>query len=236
MNTRSRTIASFFSVAMAAMLFGAVVTSQVQRPMAAEARNLDPAASPAPVGPGGSITLDTFKEISRRQTAGVVNIGTKKVVRRGRGNEQGLQELFGDDFMERFFGPQGNGSGGGGNETQRSLGSGIIIDRDGTILTIEPKASLTGLTLGNSDETEVGEWVMAVGNPFGLGGNSVTVGVVSYKGRAIPLGVIRGTSVDMIQTDAAINPGNSGGPLLNTRGEVIGINTLIITRGVPQSA
>ena len=59
MNTRSRTIASFFSVAMAAMLFGAVVTSQIQRPMAAEARNLDPAASPAPVGPGGSITLDT---------------------------------------------------------------------------------------------------------------------------------------------------------------------------------
>ena len=273
MNTRSRTIASFFSVAMAAMLFGAVVTSQIQRPMAAEARNLDPAASPAPVGPGGSITLDTFKEISRRQTAGVVNIGTKKVVRRGRGNEQGLQELFGDDFMERFFGPQGNGSGGGGNETQRSLGSGIIIDKDGTILTnrhvidgadeitvsvgrhdyvaklvgkdartdvailkIEPKESLTVLTLGNSDETEVGEWVMAVGNPFGLGGNSVTVGVVSYKGRAIPLGVIRGTSVDMIQTDAAINPGNSGGPLLNTRGEVIGINTLIITRGVPQSA
>jgi len=273
MNTRSRTIASFFSVAMAAMLFGAVVTSQIQRPMAAEARNPEPAASPAPVGPGGSITLDTFKEISRRQTAGVVNIGTKKVVRRGRGNEQGLQELFGDDFMERFFGPQGNGSGGGGNETQRSLGSGIIIDKDGTILTnrhvidgadeitvsvgrhdyvakllgkdartdvallkIEPKEPLTVLALGNSDETEVGEWVMAVGNPFGLGGNSVTVGVVSYKGRAIPLGVVRGTSVDMIQTDAAINPGNSGGPLLNTRGEVIGINTLIITRGVPQSA
>jgi len=273
MNTRSRTIASFFSVAMAAMLFGAVVTSQIQRPMAAEARNPEPAASPAPVGPGGSITLDTFKEISRRQTAGVVNIGTKKVVRRGRGNEQGLQELFGDDFMERFFGPQGNGSGGGGNETQRSLGSGIIIDKDGTILTnrhvidgadeitvsvgrhdyvakllgkdartdvallkIEPKEPLTVLALGNSDETEVGEWVMAVGNPFGLGGNSVTVGVVSYKGRAIPLGVVRGTSVDMLQTDAAINPGNSGGPLLNTRGEVIGINTLIITRGVPQSA
>jgi len=258
---------------MAAMLFGAVVTSQIQRPTAAEARNLDPGASPPPVGPGGSITLDTFKEIARRQTAGVVNIGTKKVVRRSRGNQEGLQELFGDDFMERFFGPQGSG-GGGGNEaqTQRSLGSGIIIDKDGTILTnrhvidgadeitvsvgrhdyvakligkdartdvailkIEPKEPLTVLALGNSDQTEVGEWVMAVGNPFGLGGNSVTVGVVSFKGRDLPLGV-RGTSVDMIQTDAAINPGNSGGPLLNTRGEVIGINTLIITRGVPQSA
>jgi serine protease Do len=273
MNTRSRTIASFFSVAMAAMLFGAVVTNQIQRPTAAEARNLDPGASPPPVGPGGSITLDTFKEIARRQTAGVVNIGTKKVVRRSRGSEQGLQDLFGDDFMERFFGPQGNG-GGGGNEaqTQRSLGSGVVIDKDGTILTnrhvidgadeitvsvgrhdyvakligkdartdvailkIEPKEALTVLALGNSDQTEVGEWVMAVGNPFGLGGNSVTVGVVSYKGRALTLGT-QGTSVDMIQTDAAINPGNSGGPLLNTRGEVIGINTLIITRGVPQSA
>ena len=272
MNTRSRTIASFFSVAMAAMLFGAVVTNQIQRPTAAQARNLEPTASPAPVGPGGSITLDTFKEISRRQTAGVVNIGTKKVVRRSRGGDQ-LQDLFGDDFMERFFGPQGDrGGSGDGATTQRSLGSGIVIDKDGTILTnrhviddadeitvtvgrhdytaklvgkdartdvallkIEPKEPLTVLTLGDSDQTEVGEWVMAVGNPFGLGGNSVTVGVVSYKGRALTLGT-QGTSVDMIQTDAAINPGNSGGPLLNTRGEVIGINTLIITRGVPQSA
>jgi serine protease Do len=274
MNTRSRTIASFFSVAMAAMLFGAVVTTQIQRPTAAQARNPDPAGSPAPVGPGGSITLDTFKEISRRQTAGVVNIGTKKVVRRGRGGSDQLQDLFGDDFMERFFGPQGQGGGQGGNDaqTQRSLGSGFVVDKDGTILTnrhvvegadeitvsvgrhdyvakligkdartdvallkIEAKEPLTVLSLGNSDQTEVGEWVMAIGNPFGLGGQSVTVGVVSYKGRAIPLGT-PGTSVDMIQTDAAINPGNSGGPLLNTRGEVIGINTLIITRGTPQSA
>jgi serine protease Do len=271
MNTRSRTIASFFSVAMAAMLFGAVVTNQIQRPTAAQARSLDPSASPAPVGPGGSITLDTFKEISRRQTAGVVNIGTKKVVRRSHGGEQ-LQDLFGDDFMDRFFGPQGDRGGSADAQTQRSLGSGIVIDKDGTILTnrhvidgadeitvtvgrhdytaklvgkdartdvailkIEPKEPLTVLSLGDSDQTEVGEWVMAVGNPFGLGGNSVTVGVVSYKGRALTLGT-QGTSVEMIQTDAAINPGNSGGPLLNTRGEVIGINTLIITRGVPQSA
>jgi serine protease Do len=271
MNTRSRTIASFFSVAMAAMLFGAVVTNQIQRPTAAQARNLEPQGSPAPVGPGGSITLDTFKEISRRQTAGVVNIGTKKVVRRSRGGADQLQDLFGDDFMERFFGPQGGGSGNDA-QTQRSLGSGFVVDKDGTILTnrhvvegadeitvsigrrdyvakligkdartdvallkIDAKEPLTVLSLGNSDQTEVGEWVMAIGNPFGLGGQSVTVGVVSYKGRAIPLGT-PGTSVDMIQTDAAINPGNSGGPLLNTRGEVIGINTLIITRGMPQSA
>jgi len=75
---------------------------------------------------------------------------------------------------------------------------------------------------------------MAIGNPFGLGGNSVTVGVVSYKGRSMSL--TRGTGVDMIQTDAAINPGNSGGPLLNTSGEVVGLNTLIVTGGLQQSA
>jgi serine protease Do len=102
------------------------------------------------------------------------------------------------------------------------------------LLKIEPKETLTHLNLGDSEAIEVGEWVMAIGNPFGLGGNSVTVGVVSYKGRSMSL--TRGTGVDMIQTDAAINPGNSGGPLLNTRGEVVGLNTLIVTGGLQQSA
>jgi serine protease Do len=108
---------------------------------------------------------------------------------------------------------------------------------DVALIKIEPKARLTPIPLGNSDQTEVGEWVMAVGNPFGLpgGGNSVTVGVVSFKGRDLTLGV-RNTSVEMIQTDAAINPGNSGGPLINTRGEVIGINTMIVTNGAAASA
>jgi serine protease Do len=88
----------------------------------------------------------------------------------------------------------------------------------------------------DSDKTEVGEWVIAIGNPFGLGGNSVTTGVVSFKGREMRLSEQQGNPIDMIQTDASINPGNSGGPLLNMHGEVIGINTLIMTRGVPQSA
>ena len=82
MNTRSRTIASFFSVAMAAMLFGAVVTNQIQRPAAAEARNLDPEASPRSGRPG---RLDHPRHLQgdrAPQTAGVVNISTKKVVRR----------------------------------------------------------------------------------------------------------------------------------------------------------
>jgi serine protease Do len=108
---------------------------------------------------------------------------------------------------------------------------------DVALIKIEPKGKLTPIPLGNSDQVEVGEWVMAVGNPFGLpgGGNSVTVGVVSFKGRDLELGV-RNTSVEMIQTDAAINPGNSGGPLLNTRGEVVGINTMIVTNGAAASA
>ncbi len=108
---------------------------------------------------------------------------------------------------------------------------------DVALIKIEPKGHLTTIPLGNSDGVEVGEWVMAVGNPFGLpgGGNSVTVGVVSFKGRDLELGV-RNTSVEMIQTDAAINPGNSGGPLINTRGEVVGINTMIVTGGAQASA
>jgi serine protease Do len=272
MNTRTRTIASFFSVAMAAMLLGAVVTSQM-RPESALARPAEPGPADAVPKPSGPITLDTFRDIARLQTPGVVNINTSKVVRRQRGDQ--FREFFGDDMMERFFGPQGpqgEGRGRSGNETQRSLGSGFIVDKEGYILTnrhvvegadqisvtigrrdhpaklvgrdartdvallkIEPKEALTTLNLGDSEQTQVGEWVMAIGNPFGLGGNSVTVGVVSYKGRGIRLGQL-GTTVDMIQTDASINPGNSGGPLLNTRGEVIGINTLIMTQGLPQSA
>ncbi len=83
--------------------------------------------------------------------------------------------------------------------------------------------TFTSLNLGNSDNLEVGEWVVAIGNPFGLS-HTVTVGVVSAKGRSIGSGPYD----EYIQTDASINPGNSGGPLLNIKGEVIGINTAII--------
>jgi serine protease Do len=83
------------------------------------------------------------------------------------------------------------------------------------------------IELGDSDELEVGEWVIAVGNPFGLA-ETVTVGVVSAKGRQT--GITDGGYEDFIQTDAAINPGNSGGPLLNLDGKAIGINTAIISQ------
>ena len=78
----------------------------------------------------------------------------------------------------------------------------------------------------NSDQTDVGDWVLAIGSPFGLD-MTVTAGIISAKGGA---GSIRPDCEDYLQTDAAINPGNSGGPLLNLDGEVIGINTAISTR------
>ena len=86
-------------------------------------------------------------------------------------------------------------------------------------------ANLPTASLGDSTALEPGDWVMAIGNPFSFG-HTVTVGVVSYKGRPFP--VAEGRWQNMIQTDAAINPGNSGGPLINTKGEVVGINTAII--------
>jgi len=88
------------------------------------------------------------------------------------------------------------------------------------------KGDFPTVPLGNSDQLEVGEWVIAVGNPFGLG-QTVTTGIVSAKGRVIGAGPYD----DFIQTDASINPGNSGGPLFNLNGEVIGINTAIIASG-----
>jgi len=88
----------------------------------------------------------------------------------------------------------------------------------------------TALPLGDSDKLQKGEWVMAVGNPFGLD-KTVTVGVVSAKGREFEELDGRPAVSSFIQTDAAINPGNSGGPLLNLSGEVVGINTFIIGQG-----
>ncbi len=96
---------------------------------------------------------------------------------------------------------------------------------DIAILKIDGVQGLTSAVLGDSDKLEVGEWVMAIGNPFGLD-STVTTGIVSAKGRHIGAGPYD----SFIQTDASINPGNSGGPLVNLRGEVIGINTAIFSQ------
>jgi len=97
---------------------------------------------------------------------------------------------------------------------------------DLALIKIKADYDLKPIPMGNSDTLTVGEWVVAIGSPFGLE-QTVTAGIVSAKGRIIGFGPYE----DFIQTDASINPGNSGGPLINMRGEVVGINTAIVASG-----
>jgi serine protease Do len=110
----------------------------------------------------------------------------------------------------------------------RVVGRDPLTDSALIQLVDKPATALPAATLGSSAAVRPGDWAMAIGNPFNLA-HTVTVGVISAVGRAFP--VSEGRYQDVIQTDAAINPGNSGGPLLNLRGEVIGINTAILTGG-----
>jgi serine protease Do len=207
--------------------------------------------------------LPDFVSLAKKMKPIVVNISTV-TVSEGRGSQEfsspfGEEDPF-NDFWRRFFG----GPAPRGPQRQRSLGSGFIVDSDGSIITnnhvvenaskivvklsnddqeydakvigrdtktdiaiikINAKTSLSAGTLGDSDRLDVGEWVVAIGNPFGLD-STVTSGIVSAKGRHIG----QGPYDNFIQTDASINPGNSGGPLINLRGEVVGINTAIFSR------
>jgi len=99
-------------------------------------------------------------------------------------------------------------------------------ETDLALLKVEAGGNLPVLEFGNSDATKVGEWVLAIGNPFGLS-HSVTAGIVSAKGRHIGAGAFD----SFLQTDASINPGNSGGPLIDMDGKVVGINTAIVPNG-----
>jgi len=209
-----------------------------------------------------AITNETFSKLSEKLRPTVVNINTTMVVKqpmlRGRPSPFGEQDPF-RDFWEKFYGgqlPQ--------EFETKSLGSGVIINKEGYILTnnhvvenakeimvtlysekdypaavigrdkkadlalikIDAKEDLPVAPLGDSDRLKVGEWVLAIGNPFGLS-ETVTAGIVGAKGRVIGAGPYD----DFIQTDASINPGNSGGPLFNFWGEVVGINTAIVTTG-----
>ena len=106
-----------------------------------------------------------------------------------------------------------------------------IVGRDpltdsALIQLIDKKSDLIEVKFGDSSQMQPGDWVMAIGNPFGLA-HTVSVGVISATARSFPIAEQR--FADVLQTDAAINPGNSGGPLLNARGEVVGINTAIYT-------
>lgn len=221
---------------------------------------LYPISAPAAQNLAASTAVPmSFAELAKKAKSSVVNISTVKVVR-GRGQVPmpfGPNDPF-RDFFERFFRDQMPR-----DFRQQSLGTGVIIDQEGYILTnnhvvemadeikvkladdkeylakiigrdpktdlalikIDSDKPLVPLPLGDSDKLEVGEWVVAIGNPFGLG-NTVTAGIVSAKYRQIG----QSSYDNFIQTDASINPGNSGGPLLNTAGEVVGINTAIFSQ------
>ena len=193
----------------------------------------------------------------------VVNISSTKLVKQ-QNDSQGFS--FDDPFFQHFFGDQfGNQQAAPQTEREYSLGSGVIVNPDGYLLTnnhvisgasdIEVftqnkkkyKAKLVGtdprtdiavlkidatqlpsLTLGDSSRLKVGDVVFAIGDPFSVG-ETATMGIVSATGRALN-GTIEQYE-DFIQTDAAINPGNSGGALLDMHGDLIGINTAIVTGG-----
>ena len=247
------------------------------------------AAKDAQVAPGATelkipspVELSTaFSQIAKTLEPSVVNIATTyfpKTTSRGRAQQRRQASPFGDDQgdsgngggMEEFFRFFGNPFGQGApdmpNRNSEALGSGVVVDKAGYILTnnhvvdkadkitvkfagdatqydakligvdeqtdlavirIEGKANLVPAKIGNSDAVQVGDWAVAIGSPFGFQA-TVTAGIISAKERDIPGDTSQ--YQHFLQTDAAINPGNSGGPLLNARGEVIGINTAIASR------
>ncbi|HEY4842371.1 MAG TPA: Do family serine endopeptidase [Terriglobales bacterium] len=255
------------------ILIGTVVSSGVKGKEGQKSSDATPLTIPAP-----QQLSNAFSQISKQLEPSVVNINTESTIKnphaRRRGNQRAEpdpdQDNGGDDspfqdFFDKFFGGQNGPE--AGTIRQRSLGSGVIVDSKGYIVTnrhvvekadrirvklqdenpaspghdakligmdqetdlavikIELDHPLPAAKLGNSDGMEVGDWVLAIGSPFGLQ-ETVTAGIVSAKGRNI---VPNRQFQSFIQTDAAINPGNSGGPLVNMAGEVIGINTAILT-------
>ena len=230
---------------------------------------------------GAKYVPASFADLASQVSPAVVNIRIVKTIKSGnmrmfnfqgrpqqgpgQENQPGMPDLH--EFFRRYFGDRG-----GPNMPpsqprefkQRSLGSGVIVDASGYVITNnhvvaeadeilvrlkdskeypaeivgrDPKTDLAlikikadhdlpFLPMGDSDKLRVGDWVLAVGNPFGLE-HTVTAGIISAKGRIIGAGPYD----NFLQTDASINPGNSGGPLINLKGEVVGINTAIVPNG-----
>jgi serine protease Do len=256
------------------ILIGTVVSSGVKGKEGQKSSDATPLTIPAP-----QQLSNAFSQISKQLEPSVVNINTESTIKnphrrrsirpdpdQDQGN--GDEDTPFQDFFDKFFGgPGGQGGPEAGTIRQRSLGSGVIVDSKGYIVTnrhvvekadrirvklqdenpaspghdakligmdqetdlavikIEVDHALPAAKLGNSDGMEVGDWVLAIGSPFGLQ-ETVTAGIVSAKGRNI---VPNRQFQSFIQTDAAINPGNSGGPLVNMASEVVGINTAILT-------
>jgi Do/DeqQ family serine protease len=222
-----------------------------------------PDAAPDKAAPQskGQVQL-SFAPVVKRAAPSVVNVYASHVETRG----QSRSAM--DEFMRRFFGENGGGRGPGGapgERAQKSLGSGVIVDESGLVITnnhvIEnmnevrisladrrefeativlrdprtdlavikiknPAGGLTPMAFGDSESLEVGDFVMAIGNPFGVG-QTVTQGIVSALARTQ---VGSSDYQFFIQTDAAINPGNSGGALVDLRGQLVGINTAIYSQ------
>jgi serine protease Do len=254
------------------ILIGTVISYGVKGKEGQKSSDATPLTIPAPQ------QLSTaFSQISKQLEPTVVNINTestiksphhRRSVRPNPDDDQGGDEdnQF-QDFFDKYFGGHGGQGGDAGPIRQHSLGSGVIVDSKGYIVTnrhvvekadrirvklqdedpaspghdakvigmdqetdlavikIDLDRPLPAAKLGNSDGMQVGDWVLAIGSPFGLQ-ETVTAGIVSAKGRNI---VPDRQFQSFIQTDAAINPGNSGGPLVDMAGEVIGINTAILT-------
>jgi serine protease Do len=214
---------------------------------------LTPMITPDSVEAQSSNPLRSYADVVDVASPAVVNIAAEKVV-----DMRSQHPFMEDPMFRRFFGDPDQG----GERTNNSLGSGVLISSDGYILTNnhvvadardirvtiegerEYKAEIVGtdprtdvalikidaedlpnIIQADSDALRVGDQVMAIGNPFGVG-RTVTMGIVSALGRNI--GLI--DYEDLIQTDASINPGNSGGALVNMRGELVGMNSAILSR------
>ncbi|MFN3719085.1 MAG: DegQ family serine endoprotease [Rhizobium rhizophilum] len=230
------------------------------KPLAVIAALLTPLATPAlaqdKAVPQSQLEMQlSFSPLVKQTRGAVVNVYAERLVQR-------RPNLFaGDPFFEQFFGQRMPNR----TEKQSSLGSGVIVEADGVVVTnnhvidgaddikvaladgrefpvkvvlkddrldlavlkFETTEVMPTLPIGDSDATEVGDLVLAIGNPFGVG-QTVTSGIVSALARNQ---VTEGDFGFFIQTDAAINPGNSGGALVDMKGELIGINTAIFSKG-----
>jgi serine protease Do len=242
-------------IVLIALLFAGVVAGLGYGMTATPKTGAVPAAATAEVSAGSPMVPGNFSELAEAVRNGVVNIQVMKKAKHARFEKFGGNP-FGDFFgpfegNQPDRKQQGVGSGfimskegyiltnnhvvEGADQIKVKLAGGKefegkVVGRDPktdlALVKIEGNADLQPLKLGNSDDLKVGNWVVAVGSPFGLE-QTVTAGIVSAKGRVIGSGPYD----NFIQTDASINPGNSGGPLINLQGEVVGINTAIIASG-----
>ena len=220
-------------------------------------------ATPDKAAPGSKAEVQlSFAPVVKRAAPSVVNVYASHIDKRPNARTSAM-----DEFMRRFFGAEGGRGQGGspGERAQKSLGSGVIVDASGLIITnnhvidnmnevrvaladrrefeativlrdprtdlaviriTNPTGGLIPMPFGDSESLEVGDFVMAIGNPFGVG-QTVTQGIVSALARTQ---VGSSDYQFFIQTDAAINPGNSGGALVDLHGQLMGINTAIYSQ------